>query len=251
MNLHQVLTGAVNPGDNCFSVGSINNQPFTAYASGCDVVILGSDFERLQIIPGAKHGNIQVGCVDSSLQGGQVAASYGSIVCVFEPVQLMNQKDRTSAELSYQWQKSGQFVLQSIVRNLAWDPTGTRLLTGSASLQLWSNISDGFDEEGEQTDMTIGDPQCPWRCIWHCKTASPIQLMKFSPDGEFFATAGQDDCLVKVWYGTSKWQSGVTKLFTPPEHNAQGELDFSFVYLAHPRSVTGFSWRKTSKYMPR
>uniref|UniRef100_A0A4W5QJI7 Dmx like 1 n=1 Tax=Hucho hucho TaxID=62062 RepID=A0A4W5QJI7_9TELE len=250
MNLHQVLTGAVNPGDNCFSVGSINNQPFTAYASGCDVVILGSDFERLQIIPGAKHGNIQVGCVDSSLQGGQVAASYGSIVCVFEPVQLMNQKDRTS-ELSYQWQKSGQFVLQSIVRNLAWDPTGTRLLTGSASLQLWSNISNGFDEEGEQTDMTIGEPQCPWRCIWHCKTASPIQLMKFSPDGEFFATAGQDDCLVKVWYGTSKWQSGVTKLFTPPEHSAQGELNFSFVYLAHPRSVTGFSWRKTSKYMPR
>lgn len=43
-----------------------------AYASGCDVVILGSDFERLQIIPGAKHGNIQVGCVDCSLEGGQV-----------------------------------------------------------------------------------------------------------------------------------------------------------------------------------
>ncbi len=43
-----------------------------AYASGCDIVILGSDFERIQIIPGAKHGNIQVGCVDCSLQGGQV-----------------------------------------------------------------------------------------------------------------------------------------------------------------------------------
>lgn len=36
------------------------------------MVILGSHFERLQIIPGAKHGNIQVGCVDCSLQGGQV-----------------------------------------------------------------------------------------------------------------------------------------------------------------------------------
>ena len=45
-----------------------------AYASGCDVVILGSDFERLQIIPGAKHGNIQVGCVDCSLDGGRVRA---------------------------------------------------------------------------------------------------------------------------------------------------------------------------------
>lgn len=43
-----------------------------AYASGCDVVILGSDFERIQIIPGAKHGNIQVGSVDCSLQRGQV-----------------------------------------------------------------------------------------------------------------------------------------------------------------------------------
>ncbi|XP_061623672.1 dmX-like protein 1 isoform X4 [Phyllopteryx taeniolatus] len=77
--------------------------------------------------------------------------------------------------------------------------------------------------------------------------------MKFSPDGEFFATAGQDDCLIKVWYSTNKWKSGSFRLFTPPESSVdfQGELAFSFVYLAHPRSVIGFSWRKTSKYMPR
>lgn len=29
MNLHQVLTGAVNPGDHCFSVGSVGDQRFT------------------------------------------------------------------------------------------------------------------------------------------------------------------------------------------------------------------------------
>ncbi|KAG7237538.1 hypothetical protein INR49_032155 [Caranx melampygus] len=238
MNLHQVLTGAVNPGDNCFSVGNVNNVPFTAYASGCDVVILGSDFERLQIIPGAKHGNIQVGCVDCSLQGGQIAASYGSI------------------KLNCQWQKTGQFVLQSMVRNLAWHPTGSTLLTGSNSLQLWSNVDgvkDEAEEQEKQAEMTIRDSHSPWRCIWQSKTASPLSLMKFSPDGEFFATAGQDDCLVKVWYSTSKWKSGVSRLFMPPEPSAsaQGELAFSFVYLAHPRSVTGFSWRKTSTYMPR
>ena len=28
-------------------------------------------------------------------------------------------------------------------------------------------------------------------------------------------------------------------------------ISFSFIYLAHPRSVTGISWRKTSKYMPK
>ncbi|KAJ8380975.1 hypothetical protein SKAU_G00017530 [Synaphobranchus kaupii] len=251
MNLHQVLTGAVNPGDNCFSVGNINDEPFTAYASGCDIVILGSDFERLQIIPGAKHGNIQVGCVDCSLQGGQVAASYGNVVCVFEPVPLSNEKGKASAKLNYQWQKSGQFVLQSVAHNLAWDPTGTRLLTGSASLQLWSNVTSSLDPAEEQVEMTLGAHPPSWRCIWECKTASSIRLMKFSPGGEFFATAGQEDCLVKVWYSTSRWQSGTNTLFSPLEQSSQGELDFSFVYLAHPRSVTGFSWRKTSKYMPR
>lgn len=29
MHLHQVLTGAVNPGDNCYSVGSVEDIPFT------------------------------------------------------------------------------------------------------------------------------------------------------------------------------------------------------------------------------
>uniref|UniRef100_A0A3B4T5F9 Dmx like 1 n=1 Tax=Seriola dumerili TaxID=41447 RepID=A0A3B4T5F9_SERDU len=221
MNLHQVLTGAVNPGDNCFSVGNVNNVPFTAYASGCDVVILGSDFERLQIIPGAKHGNIQVGCVDCSLQGGQVRVMDWCFVL------LGPQK------LNCQWQKTGQFVLQSMVRNLAWHPTGTYY-----SL----NVTQTY-----QYNCYV----LSWYIIhW---TASPVSLMKFSPDGEFFATAGQDDCLVKVWYSTSKWKSGVSRLFTPPEPSVsvQGELAFSFVYLAHPRSVTGFSWRKTSMYMPR
>uniref|UniRef100_A0A3Q4BEA1 RAVE complex protein Rav1 C-terminal domain-containing protein n=1 Tax=Mola mola TaxID=94237 RepID=A0A3Q4BEA1_MOLML len=227
MNLHQVLTGAVNPGDNCFSVGSVNSVPFTAYASGCDVVILGSDFERLQIIPGAKHGNIQVGCVDCSLDG-QVGVSVESHLSVLKKF----------------WPKSGCVFVYP----------GSTLLTGSDSLQLWSNdgVKDETEEE-KQAEIITRDSHSVWRCTWQSMTASPVSLMKFSSDGEFFATAGQDDCLLKVWYSTSKWKSGVFGLFTPPEPSiaVKGEVTFSFVYLAHPRSVTGFSWRKTSKYMPR
>ncbi|KAF5905311.1 dmX-like protein 1 isoform X1, partial [Clarias magur] len=217
----------------------------TAYASGCDIVILGSDFERLQIIPGAKHGNIQVGCVNCSQQG-QIAASYGNIVCIFDPV-LMSPKEKTPMKPNYHWQMTGQFDLQSIAHMIAWSPTGTCLLTGSGCLQLWSsmNFFGGVEEE------MGSDPLSSWRCIWQCNTASPVHLIKFSPDGEFFATAGQDDCLVKVWYSMNKWQSDAAKLFTQPELGSQGKPDFSFIYLAHPRSVTGFSWRKTSKYMPR
>uniref|UniRef100_A0A672V457 DmX-like protein 1 n=1 Tax=Strigops habroptila TaxID=2489341 RepID=A0A672V457_STRHB len=249
MDLHQVLTGAVNPGDNCFSVGSLHNQPFTAYASGCDIVVLGTDFERLQIIPGAKHGNIQVGCVDCSMQQGKIAASYGKVICIFEPVSLVKQNSGHRNTLHYQWQKNAQILLEAIAHNLTWDPTGTRLLTGSSCLQLWSSVpleNPSDNDNTERTDVGLGE----WRCIWQCKTASQVCLMKFSPDGEFFATAGKDDCLVKVWYNTDSWRSAVTPPGASPEKQAK-EVDFSFVYLAHPRSVNAFSWRKTSKFMPR
>ncbi|KAM6223193.1 dmX-like protein 1 isoform 2-T2 [Rhynchocyon petersi] len=248
MNLHQVLTGAVNPGDHCFSVGSVGDQRFTAYASGCDIVILGSDFERLQIIPGTKHGNIQVGCVDCSMQQGKIAASYGNVISVFEPVTLP--KEKKNLESYSQWQKTGQFFLESIAHNITWDPTGNRLLTGSSCLQLWSNNNlekPNKDEIPDKTDLNFGN----WRCIWHCKTASQVHLMKFSPDGEFFATSGKDDCLLKVWYNVENWRTAVNSPDRSSEKQSQGEIDFSFVYLAHPRAVNGFSWRKTSKYMPR
>ncbi|XP_010285756.1 PREDICTED: dmX-like protein 1, partial [Phaethon lepturus] len=218
-----------------------------AYASGCDIVVLGTDFERLQIIPGAKHGNVQVGCVDCSMQQGKIAASYGKVICIFEPVSLLKQNKNPT--LHYQWQKNAQILLEAIAHNLTWDPTGTRLLTGSSCLQLWSNVpleNPSDNDNTERTDVGLGE----WKCIWKCKTASQVCLMKFSPDGEFFATAGKDDCLVKVWYNTDSWRSAITPPGTSPEKQAK-EVDFSFVYLAHPRSVNAFSWRKTSKFMPR
>uniref|UniRef100_A0A8C7MMH3 Dmx-like 2 n=1 Tax=Oncorhynchus kisutch TaxID=8019 RepID=A0A8C7MMH3_ONCKI len=194
MHLHQVLTGAVNPGDCCYSVGSVNDIPFTAYGSGCDIVILASDFECVQIIPGAQNGNIQVGCVECSHQLGRIAASYGNTVCIFEP--FATNPNKRHKQLNYQWRKTGQFFLNAITYNLAWDPQGN-----------------------------------------------------WSPDGEYFATAGKDDCLLKVWYPTTGWRSAVVLPDLPDKKGPQ--VHFSFIYLAHPRSVTGLSWRKTSKYMPK
>ena len=37
--------------------------PFTAYSAGCNIVILASNFQRVQIIPGILHGNVQVNCL--------------------------------------------------------------------------------------------------------------------------------------------------------------------------------------------
>uniref|UniRef100_A0A2K5F8C5 Dmx like 2 n=1 Tax=Aotus nancymaae TaxID=37293 RepID=A0A2K5F8C5_AOTNA len=249
MHLHQVLTGAVNPGDNCYSVGSVGDVPFTAYGSGCDIVILANDFECVQIIPGAKHGNIQVSCVECSNQQGRIAASYGNAVCIFEPLGINSHK--RNCQLKCQWLKTGQFFLSSVTYNLAWDPQDNRLLTATDSVQLWAPPGDDILEEEEEIDNKMPPILNDWKCVWQCKTSVSVHLMEWSPDGEYFATAGKDDCLLKVWYPMTGWKSSII----PQDHHEvkrrQSSTQFSFVYLAHPRAVTGFSWRKTSKYMPR
>ncbi|XP_061426779.1 LOW QUALITY PROTEIN: dmX-like protein 2 [Lethenteron reissneri] len=253
MKLHQVLTGAVNPGENTFSVGLLDGAAFTAYASGCDIVILGSNFERVQIIPGSKHGNIQVGCLSCSARLGKIAASYGDTVSIFEPFPLIN---KASNPLGLQWHKTGQLKVPSAVLDLAWDPQADSLLTASSSLQLWS-CSPGSEVAVDSPTSESALTGCVWAAVWTCRTALPVTQIKFSPDGYFFATTGKNDCLVKVWYRTDGWHAcrvvGVSgggsctdPVVMPTERPA-----FSFAYLAHPRAVTSLSWRKTSTYLPR
>lgn len=98
----------------------------------------------------------------------------------------------TQQKLNYHWQKSGQFVLQSVAHILTWHPTGTwdlsacsyclrraahlsslplstgsYLLTGSACLQMWCDFQSST-ETGEEAE-TAG-PQRSWRCVWQCKS---------------------------------------------------------------------------------
>ncbi|XP_019359750.1 PREDICTED: dmX-like protein 2 isoform X3 [Gavialis gangeticus] len=145
--------------------------------------------------------------------------------------------------------------------NLAWDPQGNRLLTATEYLQLWAPPSSDILEEEEEEEDDVPDSQIKedkvlpvlndWKCIWQCKTAVSVHLMAWSPDGEYFATAGKDDCLLKVWYPMTGWKSSLLAQEREEKKKSSALVHFSFVYLAHPRAVTGFSWRNTSKYMPR
>uniref|UniRef100_A0A6I8P052 Dmx like 2 n=1 Tax=Ornithorhynchus anatinus TaxID=9258 RepID=A0A6I8P052_ORNAN len=253
MHLHQVLTGAVNPGDNCYSVGGIGDVPFTAYGSGCDIVILANDFECVQIIPGAKHGNIQVSCVECSRQQGRIAASYGNAVCIFEPLGINSHK--RNCQLKCQWLKTGQFFLSSMTYNLAWDPQGNRLLTATDYLQLWAPPSnDALEEEQEADDDQSEGAKAPpllndWKCIWqsYLLCRREVSCTPHSPP----PSVAEDDCLLKVWYPMAGWKSSIVAQDSQEPKRGQAPPRFSFVYLAHPRAVTGFSWRNTSTFMPR
>nr|CAH7714410.1 unnamed protein product [Callosobruchus chinensis] len=268
MNLHQIVSGACNAGDKCFAVGSVEGVPFTAYAAGCNIVILASTFERVQIIPGAIHDYIRISSIDCSSDTGKIAAAYDDVVCIYEPTPLIH---NTSAHgLDYRWVQTGSLKADSAVRALSWNLEGTRLLTAGCRVQLWHlrsqdeggsgsrspkatvtfTLGGGGGEEGEghdaDGDTRLQEPEQPsWQCVWKAETAIPVQHLAFSPDGTLFATCGENDRLVKIWYENRH------VLFTSKSTDGPLELDYGFVYIAHPRAVTHLSWRTTSKYMPK
>lgn len=269
MNCHQILSGACNGGDRCFAVGSVEGIPFTAYAAGCNIVILASTFERVQIIPGAWHNYIRISCVDCSTDTGKIAAAYENQVCIYEPTPLIH--NNSTHHLDYRWVQTGSLQTESHISSLSWNLEGTRLLTGGEILQLWHQhvaLMEDDSETAQGTGVTfeIGDeihPQHPsgqeeedrgWECVWSCHTATPVFHMSFSPDGTLFATAGSSDRLVKIWFENKQLlfpSKSVDHSMSYGGSTTVNEINYGFVYIAHPRAVTNLSWRKTSKYMPK
>ena len=87
-----------------------------------------------------------------------------------------------------------------------------------------------------------------WEPVWRVRPPSPVTFLAFSADGTLFATAGRADRLVRIWYQN---QQLLLPGQDPASARAAAGLTYSFIYVAHPRVVTGFSWRATSRYMPR
>lgn len=286
MNRLQILTGACNPGENCYAVGSVEGVHFTAYAAGCNIAILAGNFERVQIIPGVAHGNIKVTCIDCSTDTGKIAASYGKKVYIFEPTPIAAD---SSSKLDYKWYKTAEIETDCYVNSLSWNLDGSKLLTGGELIQIWQFVpkqkqhhgegeGEGEDGLGRKVHFQLGEPGTThdpdeeelskrlshaldgqlhdlaheagtWDCVWKCKPATPVYHLQFSYDGFLFASAGKADRLVKIWYEDLKVQQGFVRMDSlSPRKDV---LHYSFVYIAHPRAVTGFTWRKTSKYMPR
>lgn len=289
MNRHQVLTGAVNSGDNCYSTGSVEGVPFTAYAAGCNIVILASDFTRVQIIPGILHGNIQVSCLNASTDVGKIAVCFNRKICIFEPTPLLDQS--SSHKLDYKWIQTATLSSDCNVSVLSWNLEGNKLLSGGNIIQMWQLIgSEGINDDHHQNNQHVNqedeggiDFEAPesndtsnlrWDCVWRCRTATPVFFLEFSPDGTLFISAGKSDRLVKIWFESAAKNNYLHPhhhhtthpVHSQPNNNLNhyedddrltghnnplvnqvstthplSEVAYSFVYIAHPRAVTGIS----------
>ena len=50
------------------------------------------------------------------------------------------------------------------------------------------------------SNLPVEEDSPAWECVWRCKTSAPVTHMAFSPDSTLFATAGNNDRLVKIWF---------------------------------------------------
>jgi len=291
MNQHQILTGAVNAGDNCYSVGSVEGVPFTAYTAGCNIVILTNNFQRVQIIPGILYGSVQVNCLDCSTDVGKIAAAYGKNICIFEPTPILD--SNAEHKLNYKWIKTAVLKADCYISVISWNLEGTKLLTGGSCIQLWHLI--GSDKNtNSTTDLVNENVTCNnclsqncrcsesqglnfnwsgranqddnstqdslrWSCVWQCSTATNVCFLNFSPDGSLFVSAGKTDRLAKIWYRSAANHDYSNQSNVIGSEAMQKRLtsritsytNYTFTYIVHPRAITGICWRKTSKYMPK
>ena len=70
---------------------------FQAYASGCNLVILSFNFQRVQIIP----GDVQIICVHCSSESGKIAAAYQNKIKIFEPTLNKSQDHPNPVKIPY------------------------------------------------------------------------------------------------------------------------------------------------------
>uniref|UniRef100_A0AC34PUG3 RAVE complex protein Rav1 C-terminal domain-containing protein n=1 Tax=Panagrolaimus sp. JU765 TaxID=591449 RepID=A0AC34PUG3_9BILA len=232
MTVHQVITGALNNGENSFSIGCVDGVNFTACAVGTDIAILAPNFDRVQIIPGNETDD---GDVASS-----IAAVYNNKVRIFEPTYCSGVHDI----VPYQWNEAHHIISEKPVSTVQWVLEGLRLLLMCDSeLILYQHqlLSTAVKESGSSVTFSINEekPSSGWDILWRTSLAFENKYVKFSPDGTLFATCGENDNLVKIWYQQDEAFTG--------GNNAK----FHFTYLQHPAPVIGFEWRRTSRYMPR
>ncbi|VDN05634.1 unnamed protein product [Thelazia callipaeda] len=280
MDVHQILPGALNRGDEVFSVGAVDGFNFTVCAVGTNIVILSSSFERVQVITPVNNAEgLLVRCVAACRETGKIVATCSSVIRIYDPV--VQAEDRINA-FTYRWSETSSFLLDYPVDKVEWSLQGLRLLLCCGNeLHLYQNsllstaltaksnvpVTFGIHEEvhnfvnfnlflivflgffkivnySQETETENGTQS--WDCIWSQKLATKPKFMASSCDGVYFATCGISDCMVKIWY---QRESRSTKRSNRLEDGQ--EFLFGFSYVQHPEPVAGFEWRKVPHLMPK
>ncbi len=103
-----------------------------------------------------------------------------------------------------QWEVSHTQVLSFPPKSVSWNRDGSQLLVGGMCISLWSCDQDTNASSSE------GMRGVEWAEVWKCDMGRSVVHLKFSPDGTFFASAGEAssyfDRRIFILYYSLLWQ---------------------------------------------
>ena len=251
----QVLAGLANAQPQCVAAGKPYGFPVIAFGSGSTVVLCHAEARPavLQEIPVDVDA---VSCVSWSADGTRLAACGHGAAIVLEAVRDPN----STAACPLVWKLAAVLRPTDNVLALAWVTRGERemLLSAGTEVALWHTappppaekgvLEDEDPEEERNYHRALEawarrldrryDTDESWRA-WRADCAVPACLASASADGELFATCGQFENQVKVFFRDS--------VLAPQTPAAPGSVAppppvDDFQYLSHPDRVTSMSW---------
>ncbi|KAI5290632.1 regulator of (H+)-ATPase in vacuolar membrane [Ascosphaera aggregata] len=223
--MQAILPGRPPPKLQAFGTALCDGLRIVVYITGRALVILASPRRLLQTIYVDEVDALDTVALDEYT--GQIAVTSESCIFVYQPFNIGNSlkvgnllskggrvrlREEKCKKHEAEWSQYQSFsdTNNDPIKTLCWGTSHELLASTSSHLLLWN---------------TAFEP----RITFKTQLANPVKFANFSPDGQFIASSGDYDCLVKIWH----------RCTFDSEKTA-----FEVSYLRHEGIVAHVHWRR-------
>ena len=257
-NRDQLFAGGANTASNAVACSMPYGIPVIAHGSR-NVVCISLANQRMSTLQEIPIDAETVSAISWSVKSYKLAVCGGTHVFIYEPV------PNTSAlrhACPFNWKLCALLRLSGSVLALSWMSDGgtEMLVTAGSELALWHTSPtqhperDVLDEDGSDSEEKIAfkDELKRWSrrfehvytfddsfCIWRTNVDTPLHHVGCSADGSSFATRGESERDLKIWFRPVPIKS----LISPDQPAA---VIFQSEELTFPHLVLDFSWSKAA-----
>uniref|UniRef100_A0A0N4Z110 Rav1p_C domain-containing protein n=1 Tax=Parastrongyloides trichosuri TaxID=131310 RepID=A0A0N4Z110_PARTI len=200
-----IYYGSVEDSKKCCSIGYTNNLWFIACSLNGNVKIFDRNLKEIQCLNDNLNYISNVVCCKVN---GNILITSKRYFFVYESIYSDN---------CYKWVKSFDNFVDNDILCGEWYYNGNRII-----------ISSGYYLE--IYERTLINSEIIFKRIWRYCVSMPITSISASSDSMFFASIGEKDRKVTIWYEMKSC--------------SDNELIFDFTILNHPTFVVGFEWRR-------
>ncbi|CEF62360.1 DmX-like protein 1 [Strongyloides ratti] len=224
-----IYHGAIRHSEKCCGIGCVNSSYFIVCCLNENVVIFDRNFKKLQNITSFSNFCYEdISSIVCCQESGKIFISGKNFFVTFYPIYTL-QDDKI---INCKWEKLEEVKVDFNVNTGEWYCNGTRLIISTGNyLEIYeiNYFNNNISTKNIQEQLT--------NKIWRYYLPSPVTIISSSNDSMFFATAGNFDTKVIIWYQMASYLSSTI----------DNKLMFDFTILNHPTYIINFEWRKIPK----